>query len=85
MVSVSRSHVHWVHTSPDDTIFRNVQVYLRTNPDKMRMDYALSREGPLNKKGGKMYIQDKVKYAEHALCSVPVHFCGCIDVTDRFP
>ena len=34
-----------------------MQVYLRQNPDKMRMDYALSREGPLNKKGGKMYIQ----------------------------
>merc|ERR1719453_1826239 len=37
------------------------QVYLRQNPDKMRMDYALSREGPPNKKGGKMYIQDKVE------------------------
>jgi ferredoxin--NADP+ reductase len=37
------------------------QTYLRTNPDKMRLDYALSREGPLNKKGGKMYIQDKVE------------------------
>ena len=31
-------------------------------PDNFRVDYALSREQK-NKKGGKMYIQDKVRLA----------------------
>ena len=31
-----------------------------TFPDQFRLDYALSREGAKNKRGGKMYIQDKV-------------------------
>ena len=36
------------------------QEVLKTNPDNFRVDYALSREEK-NKKGGKMYIQDKVR------------------------
>ena len=36
------------------------QEVLKTNPDNFRLDYALSREQK-NKKGGKMYIQDKVR------------------------
>jgi hypothetical protein len=35
----------------------------------MRLDYALSREGPLNKKGGKMYIQDKASALAHIALS----------------
>ena len=35
---------------------------LKNNPDNFRLDYALSREQK-NKKGGKMYIQDKVRLA----------------------
>lgn len=31
------------------------------HPDQFRVDYALSREGAKNKRGGKMYIQDKVE------------------------
>merc|ERR1740138_819956 len=57
------------------------QVYLRQNPDKMRMDYALSREGPANKKGGKMYIQDKVEeYSDEVFDALDkgahMYFCG---------
>merc|ERR1711871_1224959 len=57
------------------------QVYLRQNPDKMRLDYALSREGPPNKKGGKMYIQDKVEeYADEVFDALDkgahMYFCG---------
>jgi len=57
------------------------QTYLRTYPDKMRLDYALSREGPLNKKGGKMYIQDKVEeYADEVFDALDkgahMYFCG---------
>ena len=36
------------------------QAILSTYPDQFRVDYALSREQQ-NKKGGKMYIQDKVR------------------------
>ena len=36
------------------------QAILATYPDQFRVDYALSREQQ-NKKGGKMYIQDKVR------------------------
>lgn len=37
-----------------------MQLILNTCPKQFRLDYALSREGPKNKRGGKMYIQDKV-------------------------
>ena len=37
-----------------------LQAILATYPDQFRVDYALSREQQ-NKKGGKMYIQDKVR------------------------
>ena len=33
------------------------QAILEKYPNNFKVDYALSREGPLNKKGGKMYIQ----------------------------
>lgn len=36
------------------------QASLKTHPSNFRLDYALSREQN-NKKGGKMYIQDKVR------------------------
>ena len=39
-----------------------LQAILATYPDQFRVDYALSREQQ-NKKGGKMYIQDKVPLA----------------------
>lgn len=50
-------------------------------PDNFRYDYALSREGPLNKKGGKMYIQDKVEeYADEVFQRMEngahIYFCG---------
>lgn len=38
-----------------------------THPDQFRIDYALSREQQ-NQKGGKMYIQDKVR-------AVSAHSC----------
>jgi len=45
------------------------------------MDYALSREGPLNKAGGKMYIQDKVEeYSDEVFDALDkgahIYFCG---------
>merc|ERR1712028_176701 len=54
---------------------------LRQNPDKMRLDYALSREGPPNKSGGKMYIQDKVEeYSDEVFDALDkgahMYFCG---------
>ena len=57
-----------------------MQVYLRQNPDKMRMDYALSREQS-NARGGKMYIQDKVEeYADEVFDLLDngahIFFCG---------
>lgn len=50
-------------------------------PNNFRVDYALSREGPLNKKGGKMYIQDKVEeYADEVFSRMTkgahIYFCG---------
>jgi ferredoxin--NADP+ reductase len=50
-------------------------------PDNFRYDYALSREGPLNKKGGKMYIQDKVEeYSDEVFDRMEkgahMYFCG---------
>jgi ferredoxin--NADP+ reductase len=49
-------------------------------PDNFRLDYALSRE-QTNKKGGKMYIQDKVEeYADEIFSKLEggahIYFCG---------
>eukprot|EP00977_Amphora_coffeiformis_P008445 scaffold1912_cov167-Amphora_coffeaeformis.AAC.44 len=49
-------------------------------PDNFRLDYALSREQE-NKKGGKMYIQDKVEeYADEVFSKLDkgahIYFCG---------
>merc|ERR1711937_594442 len=49
-------------------------------PDNFRLDYALSREQE-NKKGGKMYIQDKVEeYADEIFSKLDkgahMYFCG---------
>merc|ERR1739844_855444 len=49
-------------------------------PDNFRLDYALSREQE-NKKGGKMYIQDKVEeYADEIFEKLDngahIYFCG---------
>ena len=49
-------------------------------PDNFRLDYALSRE-QTNKKGGKMYIQDKVEeYSEEIFTRMDngahMYFCG---------
>ena len=49
-------------------------------PDNFRLDYALSREQE-NKKGGKMYIQDKVEeYADEVFGKLEngahIYFCG---------
>lgn len=51
-----------------------------TFPDNFRLDYALSREEN-NKKGGKMYIQDKVEeYADEVFAKMEngahIYFCG---------
>ena len=48
---------------------------------KLRVDYALSREGPKNKSGGKMYIQDKVEeYSDEVFAKLDngahIYFCG---------
>jgi len=50
------------------------------NPTKFKLDYALSRE-QTNKKGGKMYIQDKVEeYADEIFSRMDkgghMYFCG---------
>merc|ERR1719506_1588369 len=50
------------------------------NGGKLRVDYALSREAT-NKKGGKMYIQDKVEeYADEVFTKLDngahIYFCG---------
>ncbi len=44
-----------------------LQAILATYPDQFRVDYALSREQQ-NKKGGKMYIQDKVRILVSRRC-----------------
>ena len=49
-------------------------------PDNFRIDYALSREAT-NKKGGKMYIQDKVEeYSDEIFDRLDkgghIYFCG---------
>merc|ERR1712006_19916 len=55
------------------------QVVLKEYPDNFRLDYALSREQE-NKKGGKMYIQDKVEeYSDEIfekLSNAHIYFCG---------
>ena len=56
------------------------QEVLANNPDNFRLDYALSREQN-NKKGGKMYIQDKVEeYADEVFTKLEngahIYFCG---------
>ena len=48
--------------------------------DKFRLDYAISREQE-NKKGGKMYVQDKVEeYADEIFTKLDngahIYFCG---------
>ena len=53
---------------------------LKNNPDNFRLDYALSREQK-NKKGGKMYIQDKVEeYSDEIFDRLDkgahIYFCG---------
>merc|ERR1712216_155306 len=56
------------------------QVVKKANPKQFRLDYALSRE-VTNKKGGKMYIQDKVEeYADEIFERLEkgahMYFCG---------
>jgi len=56
------------------------QEVLKQYPDNFRLDYALSREQQ-NKKGGKMYIQDKVEeYSEEIFDRMDkgahMYFCG---------
>ena len=53
---------------------------LKSHPDNFKLDYALSRE-QTNKKGGKMYIQDKVEeYADEIFDRLDkgahIYFCG---------
>jgi len=56
------------------------QTVLKEYPDNFRLDYALSREQQ-NKKGGKMYIQDKVEeYSDEIFDKLSngahIYFCG---------
>ena len=56
------------------------QEVLKKNPKNFKLDYALSREAT-NSKGGKMYIQDKVKeYADEVFDRMDkgahIYFCG---------
>jgi len=56
------------------------QAVKKDYPDNFRLDYALSREQE-NKKGGKMYIQDKVEeYADEVFDKLSngahIYFCG---------
>lgn len=57
-----------------------IQSIAATYPDQFRIDYALSRE-QTNKRGGKMYIQDKVEeYADEIFDLMKngahMYFCG---------
>jgi ferredoxin--NADP+ reductase len=57
-----------------------IQAIASTYPKQFRVDYALSREQQ-NKKGGKMYIQDKVEeYADEVFDLLDngahIYFCG---------
>jgi len=52
----------------------------KTNPEQFRLDYALSREQK-NRKGGKMYIQDKIEEYSDEIFSLldegaHIYFCG---------
>ena len=56
------------------------QQVLKSHPNNFRVDYALSRE-QTNKKGGKMYIQDKMEeYADEIFDRLSkgghIYFCG---------
>jgi ferredoxin--NADP+ reductase len=56
------------------------QAVKAAHPEQFRLDYALSREQE-NKKGGKMYIQDKVEeYADEIFTKLNngahIYFCG---------
>jgi len=56
------------------------QEVLKKYPDNFRLDYALSRE-QTNKKGGKMYIQDKVEEYSNEIFErmdkgAHMYFCG---------
>lgn len=56
------------------------QAMATTYPDQFRIDYALSREQE-NRKGGKMYIQDKMEeYADEIFDLLDngahIYFCG---------
>jgi ferredoxin--NADP+ reductase len=56
------------------------QDVLKEYPDNFRLDYAISREQE-NKKGGKMYVQDKVEeYADEIFGKLEggahIYFCG---------
>jgi len=56
------------------------QLLKKKHPENFRVDYALSREQN-NKKGGKMYIQDKVEeYADEIFARMEkgghIYFCG---------
>jgi len=57
-----------------------IQAIAKAYPDQFRVDYALSRE-QTNRKGGKMYIQDKVEeYADEVFDLLKngahIYFCG---------
>ena len=51
------------------------QTYKQEYPDRVRLDYALSRE-QTNDKGGKLYIQVALRVPFSA--SVPVFACACM-------
>jgi len=56
------------------------QIYKSQYPQRVRLDYALSREAT-NSKGGKMYIQDKMQeYADEVFTALDngahIYFCG---------
>ena len=70
----------WV--SPEQIRFRSTMRNSKsTSINNLRLDYALSREGEKNKKGGKMYIQDKMEaYADEIFTQLDngahIYFCG---------
>jgi len=56
------------------------QIYKSQYPERVRLDYALSREAT-NSNGGKMYIQDKMReYADEVFTALDkgahIYFCG---------
>eukprot|EP00798_Chlamydomonas_sp_ICE-L_P013125 gene13125-3445_t len=66
----------------DATLYdEELQAIAKSHPDQFRLDYALSREAK-NKKGGKMYIQDKIEeYADEIFdlldnYGAHMYFCG---------